>query len=86
MSDKPLLPVQSDHALHFDLPTSNSHLDFPKLDNGQLRKWKVGKSIYEIQQVNGQSCKWGSYGLIFETTDKHEVILVIIIFLSVINF
>ena len=26
-------------------PTSNSHFDFPKIDNGQFQKWKVDKSI-----------------------------------------
>jgi hypothetical protein len=35
------------------LQTSIYHLHIPKIDNGQFHKWKLDKSIKEIQQFKG---------------------------------
>jgi hypothetical protein len=32
---------------------NTTQLDIPKIDNGQFQKWKLGKSISDIQQVKG---------------------------------
>ena len=48
------------HILQYDQPlytvgqtALNSHLDIAKNDNGRFQKWKVDKSILDIQQDKG---------------------------------
>ena len=39
-----------------------SHLNIPKIDNGQLQKWKMDYSIQEIQQAKEIMCSLNVVG------------------------
>ena len=53
--------MQSDQALYC---YSNSQLDIPKFDNGQLKNLKVNKSIEEIEMVKSSDVYHIDLGLL----------------------